>query len=645
VEFLLDHGVEANPAEGGLPIGAAAIGGDVEIVKLLLARGATVNGRDGPFFQFQPLSLALIWNHSDLARLLIERGAELHSRAPNSVGAPPMVLSAYNDSRDPAMARLLIEHGADLNATDNHGESALSYALKRGSDSPLVAYLREAGAKDSAVPRRTKTIPSREVPLEPAARQAMVRASVQRAIDLIQPSSKVFLQTPIVRDQQRCTSCHQQALPGVAMGLALERGLRVDEHELGRALHALVTELEANTEQTRQTRLVFTFRTGFDFDFLSAHRFAPDAITEAVSRNLLAIQRGDGSWRAPVRRPPLEDGALVATAWAARALQLYPPAGHERDADLALGRARAWLVRQDLRHLNDRIFQLLGIAWTNETVEHMRPLAEQLLATQSSDGGWAQFPTLEGDAWATGSVLVALHKAGIPTSHPAYQRGVTFLLRTQFDDGSWWVRTRSFPFQPHFNGGFPHGKDQWISTAGTSWAMIALLNTLEPTVDPETLPSARDLIAAFATSPPDAKAKRAVAGPVTGAATIDFARDIKPIFERSCVDCHSGAKPKGFFDITSRAGLLKGGQSGEPAVVPGYADDSQLIRNVSDAIEDLEMPPLSRRHKYPALMPEEIERLRAWIDAGAPWPSAKSANADTAMPSAFAAGTLGERDP
>jgi hypothetical protein len=57
------------------------------------------------------------------------------------------------------------------------------------------------------------------------------------------------------------------------------------------------------------------------------------------------------------------------------------------------------------------------------------------------------------------------------------------------------------------------------------------------------------------------------------------------------------------------------------------------------------MPPLSRRHKYPALMPEEIEQLRAWIDAGAPWPSAKSANADTAMPSAFAAGTLGERDP
>ena len=50
------------------------------------------------------------------------------------------------------------------------------------------------------------------------------------------------------------------------------------------------------------------------------------------------------------------------------------------------------------------------------------------------------------------------------------------------------------------------------------------------------------------------------------------------------------------------------------------------------AIEDLEMPPLSRRHKYPGLTSEEIERVRAWIDAGAPWPTAKSANADIARP-------------
>ena len=221
-------------------------------------------------------------------------------------------------------------------------------------------------------------------------------------------------------------------------------------------------------------------------------------------------------------------------------------------------------------------------------------------------------------------MLVALHKAGISTSHPAYQRGVAFLLRTQFDDGSWWVRSRSFPVQPYFNGGFRHGKDEWISAAGTSWAMIALLLTLDPTFEPGELKTAKELIAAFESSPLEKTTKDKVAAiganhSIAGkSVTIDFARDIKPILERSCLDCHSGPRPKGFFDVTSRAGLLKGGQSGEPAIVPGYAGESPLIRNVSDTIEDLEMPPLNRRHKYPALRPEEIERLRTWIDAGAP---------------------------
>jgi N-acyl-D-amino-acid deacylase len=59
----------------------------------------------------------------------------------------------------------------------------------------------------------------------------------------------------------------------------------------------------------------------------------------------------------------------------------------------------------------------------------------------------------------------------------AYQRGVTYLMRTQLEDGSWRVRTRSSPFQPLKDSGFPHGRDQWISAAGTSWASLALALT------------------------------------------------------------------------------------------------------------------------------------------------------------------------
>jgi N-acyl-D-amino-acid deacylase len=90
-------------------------------------------------------------------------------------------------------------------------------------------------------------------------------------------------------------------------------------------------------------------------------------------------------------------------------------------------------------------------------------------------------------------VLVALQRgAQLPASDAAIQRGIAFLLRTQFADGSWLVRSRSFPLQPYKESGFPYGKDQWISAAGTSWAAMALSLSLPPqSEEPRVLISAR----------------------------------------------------------------------------------------------------------------------------------------------------------
>jgi Planctomycete cytochrome C len=150
---------------------------------------------------------------------------------------------------------------------------------------------------------------------------------------------------------------------------------------------------------------------------------------------------------------------------------------------------------------------------------------------------------------------------------------------------------------------------------------IALLQTIKSTVPRGSLPNARQLIASFL-KPPEGKEGtsivRASNAPSSAAVTFDFARDIQPVFERSCVNCHSGARPKGGLNLTTREGLLKGGQSGRPAIIPGYADESPLVHQVSDKVEDLEIPPLAPREKYPALAPAKIERVRAWIEAGAP---------------------------
>jgi hypothetical protein len=85
---------------------------------------------------------------------------------------------------------------------------------------------------------------------------------------------------------------------------------------------------------------------------------------------------------------------------------------------------------------------------------------------------------MESDAYATGQALYALHEAGVASSSTTYRRGVIYLRRTQGEDGTWFVRSRAFAFQPFFDAGFPHGRDQFISAAATAWAAIALTYSL-----------------------------------------------------------------------------------------------------------------------------------------------------------------------
>jgi len=118
---------------------------------------------------------------------------------------------------------------------------------------------------------------------------------------------------------------------------------------------------------------------------------------------------------------------------------------------------------------------LLGLAWSRSAPSYLQSAATALIAQQRPDGGWAQLSTLETDAYATGQALVALLQSEqLKVTDPEIRRGIDYLLRTQERDGSWLVRTRAFPFQPYRDGGFPHGKDQFISAAGTSWAVMAL---------------------------------------------------------------------------------------------------------------------------------------------------------------------------
>jgi len=160
-----------------------------------------------------------------------------------------------------------------------------------------------------------------------------------------------------------------------------------------------------------------------------------------------------------------------------RAVQLYAPEARRAESARAVGRARDWLASAKGEVTEERAFRLLGLAWAGADKDTLRAAAREMLALQRSDGGWSQEPSLESDSYATGEALTALRESGMAAADdPAVRRGVAFLLRTQLQDGSWYVKSRSVPIQVYFESGFPHGADQWISAAGTAWAVRALAN-------------------------------------------------------------------------------------------------------------------------------------------------------------------------
>lgn len=95
---------------------------------------------------------------------------------------------------------------------------------------------------------------------------------------------------------------------------------------------------------------------------------------------------------------------------------------------------------------------------------------------------------------------------------------------------------------------------------------------------------------------------------------------LKQALQVSDVELISFFLKKGDFAMTDRHSFLKGGWGRLP-VVPGRGADSQLIRHVTDQIEDMEMPPLSKRKSYPKLTQADVQKLVTWIDEGVEWPS------------------------
>jgi hypothetical protein len=115
------------------------------------------------------------------------------------------------------------------------------------------------------------------------------------------------------------------------------------------------------------------------------------------------------------------------------------------------------------------------------------------------------------------------------------------------------------------------------------------------------------------------------APPATPAAgqTVDYVRDIQPIFEKYCADCHGRSKARAQLRLHAPEWVRKGGQSG-PILIAGNSHGSELMRRILDESDEDRMP-----LDADPLPPPEVAKLRAWIDQGATMPAASAALEDT----------------
>lgn len=307
---------------------------------------------------------------------------------------------------------------------------------------------------------------------------AELRAAVAKALPLIERSSAFALQ------ERACFTCHHGAHTSLVINDAWSRGFAINtgnfEDQLARAYLGLVQDRPrfkegwsiAGTADGPGTALWM----------LEVAGWKPDAATAAAAEFFLDQDRNLDHWVPPMRRPPTVGSEFTTTYLVLRGLRNFSTPELAARTRTRTAATAQWLLTAPARNTEDSVHRLRALHLLDADDAAFKRETTELLAVQRADGGWPQLLDTESDAYATGTVLAALHETGAATAKDAaFQRGLRYLLKAQATEGSWFVRKRTHDVQPFFDSSFPHGQDQFISISATSWAAYALLRAVPKT--------------------------------------------------------------------------------------------------------------------------------------------------------------------
>jgi hypothetical protein len=313
---------------------------------------------------------------------------------------------------------------------------------------------------------------------------ADARRTIARGVAFLQKDAAKW------KAERECATCHHGAMTLWALNEAKRRGYAVDAPALAETAAWTKGRFLVGLDKPRDPRPGwYMISTPALFLAAMAHhqpdlQTVPPETLRQIAEHASQRLEEDGSVLTPATMspprpqngpPPVFESREVLTLLAVLAMLGEEPSDPKEASPIreARRKAEAWLAAapagDDTQALDLRLLLELQ---QRKPKREIRAAAARILARQNPDGGWGQLRQLPSDAFATGQTLYALSLAGVDRERPGIQRGISFLVATQREDGSWPMTSRAHP------GAAPYTNPVPITHFGSCWGVLGLARSV-----------------------------------------------------------------------------------------------------------------------------------------------------------------------
>src|SRR5947207_8688093 len=206
-----------------------------------------------------------------------------------------------------------------------------------------------------------------------------IKAAVTKSLSLLETGARGSMEK-----RKQCFTCHNQALPIMALNTARSRGITIDAENLRRQVQFTADFLGKNRtnylDGKGQGGQALT--AGYALWTLEMGGWKSDETTDAVAEYLLKFQNDLNHWKPQTVRPPSEESLFTVSYVALRGLKMFGTTGQQERIAQRTAQVRQWALNTAARETEDRVFRLRSLHVAEAPRDEIRGAAQELLKTQ-----------------------------------------------------------------------------------------------------------------------------------------------------------------------------------------------------------------------------------------------------------------------